>query len=514
MRRFPKNWRGDLNVLLIHSVRPERLPIQILAFVENRGTTHTLPSPLHRRLVAGRSALRRGTLFVVVADIRDDPAYAAALAATEDRVAAHPDRGDIWIDYWPLDRQLSYFRQLLRGVPNGASLYSLLRDHGAQEMRGLRGVQNRSVLVADHVTRHVQGAVIYHRVDDDMVPHLALMDSEGVVRIDHCYDLLGHKAARLDDASVTVLGSKYSIDSASPLEDLIDGMWTLGRFLDGLETGEQAFPASIVDRSGLVVESRSPAITGDWMRSPPWPRFLELQRLLEAGVNRLSRQMLNDFDAAFCDARETIPGGFVSFRKESTIVPVPPAGHQDVLFSVLQHGLHGGVHGDLPVGHCKALRYRRPLLASMTARSPGLGNRTDPQVTAHFLSVAAEAGIRVGHDLPRPASYAGWRHHRLVENLAPVLQSAMSSLASRRSGASEQERAARRSWSSFGERVRAQLGSIEAGYTYEWTERVAPDDPVRSMFDNWLRCVDGFHELRQQAGRDLTAATRTPQGPA
>jgi len=490
------------------------LPGQILSFVANHGAEHSLTVPVLGGLVHSRPRAERSLLFVVITDIWDKDAYTKAIAVTGNGLSTVSRATNVWVEYWPLDRQAHFFRKLLRGTPGGEGMASLLRDHGERELRGVRGVQNRSVLIADYLTRRASGSIVYHKLDDDMLPFVASEDQQRATHFDHAYDVLGHKAARLSTPSVRVLGSKYSIDSPSPLQDLVDGLAGAGSFLESFEESGARLTRSIEDRSGMIVGPWAPAITEEWRQSPPWSEFGQLVSLLQGGINRFSFDLINSFDAHFCEARDTLPGGFVSFRKETNVIPVPPVGHQDVLFSVLQHALHGGVHGDLPVGHSKSLIGRRPILEALTAHSRILGGRTDPQVTTNFLSIAGDAGIKIGDGLPEANSYAGWRHHRLIDALAPATRMTIESserfLASSRALGDAGQRMVLQ-LRAFCEQVRSNLDAVQSGYTYCLNDPQPASDELRLVFENWWRNTERFQSLRDHAGRLGAFGVRTPQ---
>jgi hypothetical protein len=501
---------GDWDdAILIHSVRPWRIPGLVGAFLQNQiSNCRHMPEPLAARVLGSADGPRR-QLYLVISDNHDDDAFqsfAEATTKTAAVVSESPLADFVEVDWWSVQRQKQFFAQLAELFPHFPTVAPLFRDAGQQSLKGIRGVQNRSVVIADYVTRNASRDIIYHRLDDDMVPFLASWSARGTLCFDHGYNVFSHKAIRLSDPKVRVLGSKYSIDSAGPICDLLDGLRDAGRaasILAGEPSGNavtdgDVLPERVQDFTGGVLTQNAPLLSAEVLRSDQGASTVcELLGLLKMGCNHFSFDTIEQVSPTFMEARDTLPGGFVSFRRSTDILPDAPVGHQDVLFSVLEHAVAGGVFGDLPIGHVKAMAFRRPLVDALCARSDALPDRSDLQCTIQFIALAREQGFRIAEGLPPHSGFWGWRYHGIkptpLEDLAFRGIRAAKSLSV--SNGREKQRAAE-SMRCLCRSVLRRLPQMEANHAYELDAIVEPDDPLRDIFASWHRASRRFGQLR------------------
>lgn len=60
-------------------------------------------------------------------------------------------------------------------------------------------MQNKSIIIADYVTRNLRENIIYHKLDDDIYAYVSSFKNKRIFKIVHGYNIFDHKAKLLNE---------------------------------------------------------------------------------------------------------------------------------------------------------------------------------------------------------------------------------------------------------------------------------------------------------------------------
>jgi len=410
------------DAILIHSMRPERLFAQIKSFIENQiELVFKKRKAIIKNLASNKRI--RNQVYIIVGDNpeADEEYYQNQIKRIKEYIKKQKLEKNIKLSYWGYDRQINFFNYLFSKFED-KNIRVLFKDYKSKKLGGLRGVQNKSIIIADYVTRNLKGNIIYHKLDDDIYSYVASFKNKKIFRIVHGYNIFDHKAKLLDKNGVRVIGSRYVIDSPSPLIDLKEGLTELNTIFEGIKKNPEdsinnwgnisknmyCVAEYFVDESKIVQTEETPFLYKDIKVSDALKIIFNLVETLERGNNRLLFNTIENISKGFEGFRDAIMGGFVSFKKESKIIPWITGSNQDLIFTAFENAMHGGVYGDLPIGHIKSLNIRKSLIDSLIVGEKfGLATN-DFLIMSLILKLGKKKGFKLSKNIPYNKSIYGW----------------------------------------------------------------------------------------------------------
>lgn len=316
----------------------------------------------------------------------------------------------------------------------------VFRDWNSMKLGGIRGVQNKSIILADCISGLQKKPIIYHKLDDDIFAYIASFE-KGMLKIMQGYNIFGHKAKLLNSIK-GIIGSRYHIDSPSPLADLNESLIDLEKLLNAIsqfknssefnaswkKTAKQFFtlPQAIIDESNLIKTPGAPLLYANKTYTEIIDLLVPLMNILRNGNNRFVFNVEELLSPSFYSLRDCLPGGFVSFYSDLEIRPVVRGANQDLLFSALEFACGNTVYGDWPVGHIKEGDKRNKLLDDLKYNPSSIGSRKNDFLTTFcILKLAQEEGLPISYGLNKETSILHWglkliSPHTIEYNVAAI----------------------------------------------------------------------------------------------
>ena len=486
------------DVIIIHSMRPKNLFGQIKSFVDNQAEF----------VLEGRKALIenmsrsediRKQIFLIISDNDDTSAvkdYNKEVEKTKGYIEKKGLGDKIRIDYWSFDRQNAFFDFVFSEFPEAKKTKVLLSDYNSKKFGGLRGAQNKGIIIADYISKDLGDNIIYHKLDDDIYSYLASFKG-GVLSFVQGYNVFGHKAALLDMKGIRIIGSVYLIDSPSPLTDLKEGLDEILKLLEGINDAQEGkikdfldymsmIPDRIVDESGIIKKEGLFLKRGSSLEEVD-----ELLSLLQKGKNRFWFQTIEGLSKNFFRFIDTLPGGFISFKKREKIFPFFNGSNQDVIFSVLEHAREGGVHLDLPAGHIKSVSVRESLLDSMKIGDDFGEKNNDFHTMNYILELAKKDRFKIGEGLPNNGFY-GWRFHKLKPESSLDTAEKILELAKKINKNNTVKNISR-----FALSVKSNMEEMSKSFDYDKREVPESKKVAEFLYDTWKDSIKSFNNLRE-----------------
>ena len=412
------------DVVLIHTTRPSNVVSQLSSFLENiiqfqiKGCP---PLPFFEEDLTGFKGVRE-VMFIYVCDVPGSGEYEEPLKDAHRLIHNCGLKDHVSLLFFDLAAQDKILSELARDVAQitGRSVErckDVFRDWKGDKLGGRRGCQNKSIVLADYVTKQVRPPVIYHKLDDDIYAYIATFDGD-MLMVTQGYNIFAHKAKKIAETK-GILASRYCIDTPSPLADvneaLTDILKVLGALMQGgvklddcwSETARMLFtvPLHYVDQSGLV----NFPLRRDMTYREALGVMGNLVEVLLNGNNRLCLNTLENLGRSYYGPRDCAPGGFMSFSSSLQIRPNIRGANQDLIFTDFEHALGNPVYGDWPVGHIKSLSNRDTILNTMSYDPSRVGTRTNDFGTTYaVLRTAVDEGIVISAGLNESASVFGW----------------------------------------------------------------------------------------------------------
>ena len=473
------------DTIIIHSIRPENIYSQIKAFIENQ--IKFLPRENKEKLI-------RSQLFLIVSDNERERAhfvYEKELKKINSYLSKTSLHDKIKIDYWSYKKQKEFFRKLFSDFSQFRKAKQLLKDYKSNKFGGIRGVQNKGILIADYVTRHNNKNLIYHKLDDDIYPYITSKKDENIF-CTQMYDIFEHKAKLLKKKNIGILGSVYLIDTSSPLLDLIEGVEDLSRIAEEISRNRKekkiytfpTFPKKIYDESGLITKTNLFMV-----RKVSSRRIINLLNLLIKGNNRFRLKTLDSLNKKFPYKSDTIPGGFISFKKNESISPFFTGGNQDILFSVNESSKNGRVYADSPVGHIKSISHREKLIKSLELEKNYGTKINDFHTTTNIIKLLERNGQIKKNQIK---NFTQWRFHKIkpeksMEHINKILT------ITKKSNETNLEKEIRK----FALKLKKEMKKMSESFNYTVSNNKESESIAKEIYGIWNESKTDFLNIRQ-----------------
>jgi hypothetical protein len=509
-------------IVLVHGTRPELMPLQLKAFLDNLFQFRVCkrePLPDFSEDLK-RSNETCSLTWIYICDVPGTDAFRSSVVECKRLVGDYKPAINVSFIYLDLDTQKSILGNISKGVSQKLNIpiervMSLFCDWKSLKFGGIRGVQNKSIILADFITRGARHSrCVYHKLDDDIFPYVCTFNG-GVLEIAHGYDVFGHRL-KMVERTEGIVGSPYCIDSPSPLVDLYESIMdfdNLFKEISNLEAGPlldapwfdaskkmRTVPAVFSDRSGLMTTALSPIPTSDMNFREALLTLGKLIELLRSGNNRIAHNTLENLGTVFEGRRDSLPGGFVSFFSDLSVKPHVRGANQDLLFSAFEHATGNVVYGDWPVGHIKGKGNRASLFVGVAGRPGGAGLCTNDFMTTNaILTLAISEGMEISKGLESQASILGDMSFIRVENMLDKLTSVEKNLKSiQRSNKNSELAELLAPISSFFNEVSLLAPAIASNYTLD---RPTADslEAAKALYSLWKEDIVIFNALRTVA---------------
>lgn len=502
------------DVVLIHSIRPERLFTQIKSFIDNQ-IEFVIKK---RKAIIKNRALNKGLRNQIYIIIGDDPKedkryYVNRVNKIKKYIFKLHLGKNIKVIYWPYKRQVFFFNYLFSKF-NDKNIKSLFHDYESNKLGGLRGVQNKSIIVADYVTRNLKGNLLYHKLDDDIYAYVASFRDKKTLKFVHGYNVFNHKANLLNKKNVRVIGSRYVIDSPSPLIDLKEGLMELNTLFEGIKRNPKdsinnwnklskkmyCVAETFIDESKIIQTKDSPFLYRNRKVSENLKSVISLVKILKKGNNRFLFNTIENISKGFEGFRDSLPGGFISFKKETKVVPWMTGSNQDLLFSAFENALNGGVYGDLPVGHIKSLNRRKFLIDSLIVGNRHGISANDFVTMSFILKIGERMGFRLAKNIPYNKSIYGWGLNFIKpDDFKFMLDNADINLKWIIEKKAFHDKKLQRGLSyikNFFNDLRTNWENISNSFDYNIKDK-QPKKVAEEIFSIWYNNLDNFHKIRE-----------------